>query len=44
MTYGELLRRCLAEDARRMGAPAAELVQQVLSRLRLAAGSRPGGK
>lgn len=44
MTYGEFLRRCLAADARKIGAPAAQLVQQVLSRLRGAAGSRPAGK
>ena len=36
MTYAEFLRRCLAEDARNIGAPAGELVQQVLCRLRRA--------
>lgn len=41
MTYAEFLHWCLAEDARKIGAPAVELVQQVLNRLRRAAGPDP---
>lgn len=41
MTYAEFLRWCLAVDARKTGTPAAELVQQVLNRLRRAADPDP---
>lgn len=41
MTYAEFLHWCLAADARKIGTPAAELVQQVLDRLRRAAGPDP---
>ena len=41
MTYAEFLHWCLAMDAQKTGKPAAELVQQVLNRLRRAAGPDP---
>ncbi|WP_278045182.1 hypothetical protein [Intestinimonas massiliensis (ex Afouda et al. 2020)] len=41
MTYAEFLRRCLAADARKIGAPAGKLVRQVLNRLRRVSGPDP---